>query len=190
MGAFGLLDDHHHERVPVERLAENYPCVSVHWLYREGLLVVGASARLETAHGGYQMATREPGKIWIGDQVVVIGSHPVLKLSVFICPTCQNTRYKLFEVAGRWACYRCHGLTHASRHAHRTIPNYHRLMRLRRKISADPRPFTPIPPMPSRQRRYWRIVREIRQLEAGLVRHIREHVADVLERRDGRQSRP
>src|SRR5262249_13819236 len=170
--------------------ADNYPCVSVHWLYREGLLVVGASARLETAHGGYQMATREPGKIWIGDQMVVIGSHPVLKLSVFICPTCQNTRYKLFEVAGRWACYRCHGLTHARRPARRTPQTYWRLRPLPQKICSAPPPLPPIPPMPSRQRRYWRIVREIRELEAGLVGHIREHVADVLERRDGRQSRP
>jgi hypothetical protein len=63
------------------------------------------------------------------------------------------------------------------------IPNYHRLMRLRRKIGADPRPFTPITPRPLRCNRYWRIVREIRQLEAGLVGHIREDVADVLERR-------
>ena len=135
---------------------------------------------------GCQIATRERGKIRISDQRVVIGSHPVLKQSVFICPDCQNARYKLFEVASRWACYRCHGLTHASRHVHRTIPNYHRLMRLRRKIGADPRLFTPIEPRSSRQRRYWRIVAEIRRLEAGLVQHARRDVCDVLERRHDR----
>ena len=39
-------------------------------------------------------------------------------------------------------CYRCHGLTHARRHRHRTIPHYHRLMRLRRKIGASLVPFS------------------------------------------------
>ena len=49
---------------------------------------------------------------------MVIGTHPAAQ-SVFICPACQNIRYKLLEVDGRWCCYRCHGLTHASRHVHR-----------------------------------------------------------------------
>jgi hypothetical protein len=47
-------------------------------------------------------------------------------------------------------------------------------MRLRRKIGADPRPITPIARVPC----------EIRRLEAGLVAHIREDMADVLECRD------
>ncbi|MBV9533643.1 MAG: hypothetical protein JO283_21915 [Bradyrhizobium sp.] len=55
-------------------------------------------------------------------------------------------------------------------------------MRLRRKIGAEAKPFTPIVPRPFSHRRYWRTVREIRALEAGLVGHVREDVADVLQR--------
>jgi hypothetical protein len=138
--------------------------------------------------GARQVAVREGG-IFIDGFRVQTASAPVLPWRVFLCPACSRVRYKLFEVGGRWACYRCHGLTHASRHKHRTIPNYHRLMRLRRKIGASLVPFSPIAPRPSRQRKYWRVVREIRRLEAGLIGHIREDVADVLERRDGRQRR-
>jgi len=56
-------------------------------------------------------------------------------------------------------------------------------MRLRRKIDASSVPFSPIAPKPPDARRYWQIVREIRQLEASLVQHIRGDVCDVLERR-------
>jgi hypothetical protein len=135
VGCFGLMDDPGNAyHVSPERLTESHPCISVFALHRAGLLTFGISARLQTAHGGSQLATREAGKIWLDNQPVVIGSHPVLPQRVFICPLCQNIRYKLFQVGGRWACYRCHGLTHASHHRHRTIPNYPRLMRLRRKI--------------------------------------------------------
>jgi hypothetical protein len=188
---FGLTEDRHHHRVPCDRLTATHPCISVFALHREGLLVEGAQAVLQTAHGGYLIASREAGKIWIDAQPVVIGSHPTIPQKAFICPACRNIRYKLFDVAGRWACYRCcHGLTHACRHMNRMLPGWHRLMRLRGKIGASLVPFTPIEPRPLLQRKYWRIVREIRQIEAELVGHIREDVADVLERRDGRQSRP
>jgi hypothetical protein len=190
VGCFGLMDDPGNAyHVSPERLTESHPCISVFALHRAGLLTFGISARLQTAHGGSQLATREAGKIWLDNQPVVIGSHPVLPQRVFICPLCQNIRYKLFQVGGRWACYRCHGLTHASHHRHRTIPNYPRLMRLRRKIGASLVPFSPITPRPRHHRRYLRIAREIRQIESGLVGHIRGDVSDVLERRDARQSR-
>jgi hypothetical protein len=186
-GCFGLLDDGNPHHVPLERFTAEHSCVDVFVLRREGLLVVGASAWLETKHGGSRLEAREVGKIFIDGEPVVLGSHPIWPwASVFLCPQCQQTRQKLFRVAGRWACYRCHGLTHASRHVHRTIPGWHRLMRLRRKIGADPVPFTPIAPRPVSHRKYWRIVREIRALEAGLVGHVREDVADVLQRRHDR----
>ena len=145
-------------------------------------------ARVEISAGGcgYQLASHEAGKISIDGQPVVIGTHPALLQPVFICPACRRIRYKLFEVGGRWACYRCHELTHACRHVHRTIPNLHRLKRLRRKIGADSQLFTPIASKPSYATRYWRIVAEIRQLEAGLVQHARRDVCDVIERRHDR----
>jgi hypothetical protein len=59
---------------------------------------------------------------------------------------CQCTDTKLIDVGGRWACSRCHRLTHASRHVNRMLPGWHRLMRLLRKIGANPKPFSAIEP--------------------------------------------
>jgi hypothetical protein len=188
-GCFGLKDDHHHTRVPLHRLTQSHASVSVFHLKRQGLLMPGVSAWLQTPQGGCLIATHEPGKIWIDDQPVVIGTHSHLPLPVLYCPQCRNPRYKLFCVAGRWACYRCHRLTHASRHTNRMLPNWHRLMRLRRKIGAPPVPFTKIASKPSYATRYWRIVAEIRALEAGLVHHVSAGVNDVLERRYDRSRR-
>jgi hypothetical protein len=182
------FEDQHHDRVPFERLTQAHPCVDCFALYREGLFAPGASARLETPRGGYQIASHEAGKILIDGQPVRVGWHPALPQRVFICEACGQTRYKLFHVGGRWACARCQRLTHASRHHHRMLVGWHRLMLLRHKIGASPVPYTSITPKPLRQRRYWRIVLEIRQIEARLVGHIREDVSDVLERRDGRRS--
>ena len=182
------FEDQHHDRVPFERLTQAHPCADCFKLAREGLLREGASGTLQTPHGGHQIASHEAGKISIDGQPVVIGWHPALPQRVFICGACGETRYKLFHVGGRWACFRCQGLTHASRHQSRMLAGWHRLMLLRRRIGASLVPFTSITPKPLRQRRYWRIVREIRQIEAGLIGHIREDVSDVLERRDGRPS--
>jgi hypothetical protein len=161
-----------------------------------GLLVAGASARLICGPRAYHLAVHEAGKIRINDQPVVIGTHPAIPQKVFICPACQNIRYKLFEVGGRWSCYRCHGLTHASRHVHRSIPGLNRLLYLRRQIGAALAPFTEIAPRPAegfsrrmRRRKYWRIVAEIRQIERELVGHARRDVADVLEKRHERETR-
>jgi hypothetical protein len=143
--------------------------------------------RLEIGDRGYQFAIHEPGKILIDDQEIVLGSHPMLLRRVFICGACEKIRYKLFNVAGGWACYRCHHLTHASRHRNRTIPNWHRLLRLRRKINVDPTPFSAIAPRPRNARRYWRIVREIRAIEQSLLGDLRAGVCDVLERRDDKR---
>ena len=188
VGCFGASGDQHHDHVLSKQLAEAHPCVSAWRLAHNGLLVPGASARLETALGGYQVASREAGKIWLDDQPVVLASHPPSAWQVFLCPVCARMRYKLSRVDGRWACIKCHGLRYASRHKHRMLTGWHRLMLLRRRIGASLVPFTSITPKPLRQRRYWRIVREIRQIEAGLIGHIREDVSDVLERRDGRPS--
>jgi hypothetical protein len=139
------------------------------------------NACLRCANWHYQLATREGG-IYIDGFRIQIASAPVLPWKVFLCPACSCVRYKLFEINGRWACYRCHHLTHASRHRHRTIPHYHRPMRLRRKIGADPRPFAPLPERPRRHTRFHRIAAEIRVLEFGLVGHLGE-INRVLERR-------
>jgi len=55
-GSFGLLDDNHPHHVSLDRLTSSHPCVSVFDVQRLGLLSPGAAARLETPHGGYQLA--------------------------------------------------------------------------------------------------------------------------------------
>ena len=75
------------------------------------------------------------------------------------------------------------GLHYSSRHLNRMLPGFNRLVRLRRRIGADPRPFTPIAARPWWYKRFWRIAGEIRQLEERLVGHLRVDVNDALERR-------
>jgi hypothetical protein len=186
-GAVGLLDGWHPYCVPPERLVENHACAAAGRLHREDLLAPGTSATLQCGERGYQLATHERGKIWIGEQLVAIGMHPSMPVPAFICPQCETIRYKLFEVGGRWACYRCQGLTHASRHVNRMVPNYHRLKRLRRKINAPPEPFSPIAPRPKSHVRYHRVVAQIRELETRLLHHLRHDVNDVIEKRKKRR---
>jgi hypothetical protein len=70
------------------------------------------------------------------------------------------------------ACRVCCRLDYACRHLYRTVPNLHRVMRLRRLIGVDQRPFTPLPKRPRHHIRFHRIAAEIRTLEHGLVGHL------------------
>jgi len=188
VGCFGLKDDHHHDHVALQRLVSQHASVSVHDLDRQGLLTVGAQAHIQTPHGGYLAAIRQPGILDLDGQQILLGWHPSLPLHVVICPRCQGDRYKLYRVGGVWACQRCHSLTWASRHRFRTIGRLNRVRWLRQRIGADLRPFTPLPVKPLSARRYWALVREIRRLEAGLVEHAARDVAAVLERRHAKRS--
>ena len=181
-GCFGLHQGHP-PHVPPERFAESRPCLNVFNLQRVGALVDGAVIELRIGDGECLRLVRAPGKISIGNQAITIGSHPKLPMPVFTCPGCGTARYRLYEVEARWACRRCHKLDYASRHTYRSVPGLHRLRWLRRRLGADPRPFTPLPPKPPHWRRYWRLAREVRTLEEALVRHGREDVAGVLEKR-------
>lgn len=61
------------------------------------------------------------------------------------------------------------------------IPKLHRVKRLRRKIGADLRPFTPIARRRRNAHRYREIASKIRRLEAALVGHLRVDVVNVLD---------
>ena len=187
VGCFpGLIDDPGNPyHVPPERLTESHPCVDVCALAREGLLVVGASGTLQMADGGCRRLVRGAGNLTIDGALIPIRPHPTLPMLVFGCPRCGTDRYKLHEVAGVWACRKCHGLDFASRHKHRSVPALHRISWLRRRIGADPRPFTALPAKPLHWRRHLRLAREIRRLEARLVEH-GEAIASVLEKRHDR----
>ena len=155
-GCFGLNECHRDRRVSPERLLP-HPCLDVHVLYREGALVDGATTTLQIPGKGSRRATRTAGNLNLEGQLIPIRSHPHLQMPVFGCPRCDTDRYKLYEVGGIWACRDCHKLDWACRHTHRTIPSLHRISWLRRRLKADPKPFTLLPSKPPHWRRPWRL---------------------------------
>ena len=128
---------------------------------------------------------RTAGNLELAGQLIPIRSHSHLPLPVFGCPRCGTDRYKLYEVAGVWACQECHALDYTCRHAQRNMPGWHRVRWLRERLGADPRPFAPL----SVTLRNLRLAREIRALEARLIEH-GHAIADVLKHcRVGARSR-
>jgi hypothetical protein len=55
--------------------------------------------------------------------------------------------YALYEVGGTSTCRSCGNLDYACRHINRHTPQLTRTARLRRKLDADPAPFSLMPPM-------------------------------------------
>ena len=80
---------------------------------------------------------------------IAMQSHPFAG-RVFTCGRCRRACYHLIHVED-WACRKCqqrrYGLDYRSRHFHRTIPGFNRLIYLRRLISAGP-PFSKIASRP------------------------------------------
>lgn len=183
-GCFGLKEDHHHVRVPIERLTDARPCLDCFRLAQEGLLFAGASATVQTRSKGYRIAARNGG-ILINGTFVAMRSHPFNGRN-FVCPKCGRDCYQIYEVDG-WACRKCHRLDYASRHRNRMIPGFNRLLYLRRSIGEVELPFAPIQPRPLSARKFWWVVREIRRIESGLVNHARTDVREALERRHKRK---
>ena len=181
-GCFGLLEDPHPSHFPPERLVEAQPCLDVFALGRQGLLMPGASATLLWGDRGCQLATREVGILEVDGAVIRVRTHVVLACPVFACPICDRDCYRLHCVDGSWACRKCHRLDYRSRHRNRSIPGLNRALYLRRLIDAGPL-FSPITPRPLSQRKFWRIVAEIRRLESGLVRQTRQDVTASLRKR-------
>jgi hypothetical protein len=188
VAVFGLGEHYQDDLVPLDRLVESHVAVSVHDLAREGLLVLGTEARIEGlgGHAPYHLAVRQAGILELDGQPIRVAWHRALAMRVFVC-TCGRDCYKLHRSGGVWACRRCHGLDYACRHRGRTIPGLNRAIYLRRRLGVDPRPFAPIEPRPLSHRRFWRLVLELRELEARLVTHLRQDVRIVLEKRDGKR---
>jgi hypothetical protein len=98
------------------------------------------------------------------------------------CPTCGQGRYALHEVGGIFTCRICGELDYACRHINRHTPQLNQLARLRRKIRADPAPFSPLPPLSSLRPTQRKIFGQILALEQGVVASM-GGVADDLEAR-------
>jgi hypothetical protein len=118
-----------------------------------------------------------------GTPIAVVWDEPMAGVGRpwFECPQCGG-RCRHVYLREVIACRRCCRLDYACRHRHRAIPGFGRLLYLRRKIGADPKPFTPIAPRPRTHVRYHRIADQIRALEERLVGHLGGIVSD-LERR-------
>lgn|SRR5262245_22455472 len=93
---------------------------------------------------------------------------------LFVCPGCMRWRRSLYAKAGALACRRCNRLDYRSRHEARygAARAVNLASKLRRKLGADPTPFSPLPPPPQN---YWsrtvydRLTREIAMFEAQAV---------------------
>ena len=175
VGAFGLLDDRHHTRFPPDRLIENRACLDVFWLNRIGAFTEGTITELRWGKKPYQLARQTPDILVNGNRVPI--AWDVQGRPWFVCPGCGQHRQHLY--LDELLCRRCAGLDYISRHLHRSTPGVHQVVRLRRKIGADQRPFAPLPERPEHHVRFHRIVARIRNEEAGLVEHLGSIVHDL-----------
>jgi len=178
-GCFGLKDDYHHDHVPAERLVSHWPALDVH------APAIAARIRDEDC----RTQNGPAGILEVDGQPISVGWHKSLPLRVWICD-CGRACYRLHQVNGRWACRRCHRLDYSSRHRGRTIPGYTRAVYLRRRMRAygvSGELFSPITPRPLSHRRFWRLLVELRDLEARIARYLGANVNDVLERRHAKR---
>jgi hypothetical protein len=186
---FGLGERHLDDLVPNTILVEQNPMLDIFHLYRMGG-VRGDQIQLPpptTEDGGYSAGLRNGGK----SQTVRIAWHPALPLPMWRCPACERSCYRLHWRDEQWRCRLCSGpLIYTSCSRNQTVPGWARAKWLRRRLGASPQLFTAIEPRPHNHRRYWRLARELREIEAGIARYLGVNICDVLEKRDARRSRP
>lgn len=141
--------------------------------------------------GSKRLPARQTGTdVWIGGtKVPLTWDSPMdgVDRPWFECPSCGR-RCRYIYMRDTIACWRCHGLSHASRHSYRQTPGIHRIRRWRRQIGAEERPFGIIPQRPRHHLRFHRIAERIRSEEAKLVVYLGSIVYD-LNRRLGSQGR-
>jgi hypothetical protein len=144
------------------------------WRFDNGLLL-----RLEfraphlTVEHGFQR--QQVAVSWYSPYPSIIRPH-------LHCPTCTRGCYALFEVDGIFTCRICGELDYGCRHINRHTPQLNQLARLRRKLGADPAPFSALPPLSSLRPPQRKIVGQILALEQAVVSNMCE-VADDLETR-------
>jgi hypothetical protein len=170
MGAFGLLDDYHHVRVPRD-------------------LIVEANPRIDIWQKGADRPVREGNLCLNGTLLTVTSDRPmpgVMRLW-WACPTCgQRCRY--LYLRDTIACMRCHKLQHASRHWRRQTPalaGIGRVERLRKKLgNCELRPFAPLLPCRHGPHRvyYERLTTQILDEEEKLLAHLGGIVRDLKRR--------
>jgi hypothetical protein len=156
-------------------LVELNVSIDVHALARESAFVEGVMTELRLpAVGGGTISTvpahLEASKFWIGDQPIPLRWHLHLPQRSWGCPRCDRDCRFLFDDRGRWVCRTCARKFYASRVAS-PLPGLHKIYSLRRYVSANPQPFTPLPVR--RRKKQWRALCEIRRLEQALLAAVR-----------------
>jgi hypothetical protein len=174
-GAFGLLDDQHHIRVPADRLVENRARLDAFKLNRIGALTEGTVTGLRCGDRGYHLARHTPDILVNGNRIPIVWDEQGRPW--FECPACGRRCKHLYLDA--LACRICCRLDYASRHLHRQVPGVHRVMRWRRMIGIDPHPFAAIPERPRHHTRFHRIAARIRAEESKLVGHLGSVTRDL-----------
>jgi hypothetical protein len=194
MCAFGLFEDHHHTRVPLDLLVEANPRLDIWMLLQSGALLEGATTRLHWGgHGGCLVARRAPD-IWIdGIRIAIVWDEPISGIARpwFQCLCGARVRH-LYLRRGIIACRTCHRLDHGCRHLRRQTPGVGRVERLRRKLGGcDVRPFAPLSlRRRGRSRAYHdKLVAMILDEEAKLLGHLRTVTRDLERRIEVRRAR-
>jgi hypothetical protein len=145
-----------------------------HWRFDNGLLLRPRfhAPNLIVEHGSQR---QQVAVSWYSPYPPIVRPH-------LHCPTCDRGCYALYEVGGIFTCRICGQLDYACRHINRHTPQLTRIARLRRKLGADPAPFSPLPPLSSLRPSRRTIVGQILALERGVVTSM-ANVADDLEAR-------
>jgi hypothetical protein len=157
--------------------AENHSKLDINALHRAGALIEGAQTTWVWENGRKASLGASLGVIFLSgdrEQTIRFEWLPFLNERFvrprFLCPGCGCGSYHLHEKAGVFACRRCCHYDYRSRHRQRFSPAFRHIAMLRKKLGADPRPLSPIPPRESWRRvYYWRRVSYDR-LVAALAR--------------------
>jgi hypothetical protein len=106
-GCFGLLDDHHHARIPGNRLVEANPRVDIWELHRSGALTEGALTEPTWGEKGCRLAAQAPNLLVDGNPILVVWDEPMAGVGRpwFECPLCKRRCRHLY--LRQLVCRRC-----------------------------------------------------------------------------------
>lgn len=105
----------------------------------------------------------------------------------FLCPNpdCARRVHHLYWRNEQLRCWRCHGLSHRSRHCYN--PLLTRAAKLRRKLDAPPGLLSPLPPRPQHNvaaARFDRLAGELALCETKIAAMLRDTIVRVRRRKD------
>jgi hypothetical protein len=158
-------------------LLENHPRLNINTLFQANALVVDAQTTLEWPDRGLKgslLAT--DGEIFLTgfcEQRIEVGWTSVIggryARPRFFC-RCGRSCYHLVFKGDKFLCRVCAGYDWRSRHRRGYATVFRRIAKLRKKLNADPAPFSELPPPPRAPRSRWfynRLAEQLRHAEAA-----------------------